>query len=72
MKQARERRGNLLFSYTKKIETIDPMGFFSTNQAVFHGERFFWKSPDDQDEYGQNQDCPFHFGERDPKQISLQ
>ena len=23
------------------------MGFFSTNQAVFHGERFFWKSPDD-------------------------
>ena len=35
-----------LFSYTEKIDQIDPFVFFNLHQKIFKGERFFWRSPD--------------------------
>lgn len=44
--QAVDDARKLLFSYTEKIENIDPIVFLNLHQRIFKGERFFWKSPD--------------------------
>lgn len=38
---------HVLVSYTKKVNMIDPFAFYQINSPVCEGERFFWKSPDD-------------------------
>ena len=47
IKQLSKDKRNTLFSYTKRIDAFDPLAFFNSKQAIFHGERFFWESPDD-------------------------
>ncbi|WP_186306611.1 isochorismate synthase [Siminovitchia fortis] len=37
----------VLASYTKKVDKIDPFAFYQINRPPDEGERFFWKSPDD-------------------------
>lgn len=37
----------MLVSYTKRVKKVEPLAFYQINKAVYDGERFFWKSPDD-------------------------
>lgn len=39
---------DILFSYTRKVKGVDDLAFFAQHQQRFSGERFYWKSPDDE------------------------
>lgn len=48
IKKAKKSLAPILVSEVQKVEHIEPLSFFSAGKENFHGERFFWKDPDEQ------------------------
>ncbi|MGE8206234.1 isochorismate synthase [Heyndrickxia sp. NPDC080065] len=46
--RARNKKKTILFSYTEKLNNINPLSFYSSAKQLFQGERFFWKVPNDE------------------------
>lgn len=48
LKKAKEMKQSILFSVTKKIPPAAPLDLYFSGKKLFQGERFYWKSLDDQ------------------------
>lgn len=42
-----DQSNKVLFSFTRKVKSIDPAFFYEFNRPSYQGKSFFWKSPDD-------------------------